>query len=292
MASLEDIIEATVARLDDVPATCIDLVNKQNEGLWRELLKALKGLEVVNGVIQPTPANMAQIEIIAQRMQQVLQGGEYLNAVAQFVSEFDTQSTLLNQIYTLQFETFSDKALYNMVVEQSKRSALALFDIQATDKVWIEPLKAIINNNVITSGSYNDMIQILQDFALGNAEKDATLTRYVQLYARDSFNIYNRNYTQIIANDLDVQYFEYFGQVIRDSRDFCKQRVGRTYSKAEIESWAGLSWQGKNPNTDKTTIFSYCGGYNCIHSLIPRGDKFGAKDKRLNELNPLPKKEK
>lgn len=292
MASLEDIIEATVARLDDVPATFIDLVNKQNEGLWRELLKALKGLEVVNGVIQPTPANMAQIEIIAQRMQQVLQGGEYLNAVAQFVSEFDTQSTLLNQIYTLQFDTFSDKALYNMVVEQSKRSALALFDIQATDKVWIEPLKNIINNNVITSGSYNDMIQILQDFAIGNAEKDAALTRYVQLYARDSFNIYNRNYTQIIANDLEVKYFEYFGQTIRDTRDFCKQRVGRTYSKAEIESWANLSWQGKNPNTDKTTIFSYCGGYNCIHSLIPRGDKFGAKDKRLNELNPLPKKEK
>ena len=292
MASLEDIIEATVARLDDVPATFIDMVNKQNEGLWRELLKALKGLEVVNGVIQPTPANMAQIEIIAQRMQQVLQGGDYLNAVAQFVSEFDTQSTLLNSIYTLQFDTFSDKALYNMVVEQSKRSALALFDIQATDKVWIEPLKAIINNNVITSGSYNDMIQVLQDFALGNAEKDATLTRYVQLYARDSFNIYNRNYTQIIANDLEVKYFEYFGQTIRDTRDFCKQRVGRTYSKAEIESWANLSWQGKNPNTDKTTIFSYLGGYSCIHSLIPRGDKFGAKDKRLNELNPLPKKEK
>jgi hypothetical protein len=99
------------------------------------------------------------------------------------------------------------------------------------------------------------MLGVLQDFALGSAEKDAALTRYAQLYARDSFNIFNRNYSQIIANDLDVQYFEYFGQVIKDTRPFCMERVGKTFSKAEIESWASLSWQGKNPNTDKSTVF-------------------------------------
>jgi hypothetical protein len=291
MASLEQIVQSTVDRLEEIPDSFIALVNKQNEVLWKELLKALKSLESVNGVIQPTPANLAQVEIIAEKMRQVLAGGEYLEAVASFVGQFDSQAVLLNQVYKLQFDEFADKNLYKLVLDQSKKSALALFDIQAVDRQWIEPLKNIINNNIITQGSYNDMLGVLQEFALGSAEKDAALTRYAQLYARDSFNIFNRNYSQIIANDLDVQYFEYFGQVIKDTRPFCMERVGKTFSKAEIESWASLSWQGKNPNTDKSTIFTYCGGYNCIHTLVARADKAG-KEKGLNTYNDLPTKDK
>jgi hypothetical protein len=82
MASLEQIVQSTVDRLEEIPDSFIALVNKQNEVLWKELLKALKSLESVNGVIQPTPANLAQVEIIAEKMRQVLAGGEYLEAVA------------------------------------------------------------------------------------------------------------------------------------------------------------------------------------------------------------------
>jgi hypothetical protein len=139
------------------------------------LLKALKSLESVNGVIQPTPANLAQVEIIAEKMRQVLAGGEYLEAVAIFVGQFDSQAVLLNQVYKLQFDEFADKNLYKLVLDQSKKSALALFDIQAVDRQWIEPLKNIINNNIITQGSYNDMLGVLQEFALGSAERDASI---------------------------------------------------------------------------------------------------------------------
>jgi hypothetical protein len=119
------------------------------------------------------------------------------------------------------------------------------------------------------------------------------LTRYAQLYARDSFNIFNRNYSQIISNDLDVQYFEYFGQVIKDTRPFCMERVGKTFSKAEIESWASLDWQGKNPNTDKSTIFTYCGGYNCIPFInsssrqIRQGERIKHLQRPANERQKI-----
>jgi hypothetical protein len=152
MASLEQIVQSTVDRLEEIPDSFIALVNKQNEVLWKELLKALKSLESVNGVIQPTPANLAQVEIIAEKMRQVLAGGEYLEAVASFVGQFDSQAVLLNQVYKLQFDEFADKNLYKLVLDQSKKSALALFDIQAVDRQWIEPLKNIINNNIITQG--------------------------------------------------------------------------------------------------------------------------------------------
>lgn len=271
--SLEKTIEEIVSRLEDVPDNFIQLVNKQNEAIWKELLRLLKALEVEGGVIQATPKNLALVQEIGSRMQSLLVGGEYLNAVSQFISEFDQQAILVKDMYMIEFGTFSDKALYQQVLNSSKLTTLGLFDVQAVDKAWTQPLKQIISDNVITKGSYNDLIGILKDFALGTPERDAALSRYVSLYARDSFNIFNRNYTLLISNDFDVQYYEYAGVILRDSRQFCKERVGRVYSRGEIESWASLTWQGKNYNTDKTTIFSYLGGYNCTHTLIPRSKK-------------------
>jgi hypothetical protein len=60
----------------------------------KELLKALKSLESVNGVIQPTPANLAQVEIMRKRCARYWQV-EYLEAVASFVGQFDSQAFYL-----------------------------------------------------------------------------------------------------------------------------------------------------------------------------------------------------
>jgi hypothetical protein len=53
------------------------------------------------------------------------------------------------------------------------------------------------------------------------------------------------------------------------TRPFCEERVGNFYHQKEIESWANIDWQGKRPGTTSSSIFIYCGGYNCRHSLIP-----------------------
>jgi hypothetical protein len=92
----------------------------------------------------------------------------------------------------------------------------------------------------------------------------------------------------IIANEVGVEYFEYYGGSVKDSRDFCLQRTGRSFDKKTIEGWASLNWQGKRIGTDKQTIFAYRGGYNCIHSLIPRSKK-ATKEPTFNEVRTLKK---
>ena len=39
--------------------------------------------------------------------------------------------------------------------------------------------------------------------------------------------------------------------------------------KPEERSWAKDDWQGKNQNTTAQSIFTYLGGYNCMHVLLP-----------------------
>lgn len=285
--ALQALIDKSLDALESVPDTFIGMINGHNEYLWKELLKLLKELELDNGIVVASAKNLALSQEIADKMRQVMLGGDYLNGLRDFLTAFDEQSLMVNQIFAGEFDDFvSDKALYNLVVNQAKRTTLALFDQSAIDKAWIEPLKRIINDNILVNASYTELVGVLQEFALGSGEKAATLTRYAQLYARDSFNIFNRNYTHLLSEDVGAEYFEYAGGRVRDSRDFCLQRVGRIYSKSEIEGWASESWQGKRPETDKKTIFSYAGGYNCMHSILPVSKFKAEKSPFFNEIRP------
>ena len=288
--ALQSIIDKSLQRLESIPDDFIGMVNKQNEQLWKELLKLLEGLDVEDGVILANSKNLAQSQVIVDKMRAVMFGGEYLEGLKDFIGAFDEQAVLVNGIFAGQFDDFvSDNALYKQVVNQSKRTTLALFDQSAIDKAWSEPMKRIMQDNILVKGTYNELLSTLKEFTLGSSNRDAALTRYAQLYARDSFNIFNRNYTHLIGEDIGVEYYEYAGGAVKDSRDFCLQRIGRYFSKKEVESWASLSWQGKRPETDSKTIFSYRGGYNCMHSILPVSKAKAESSSFFNEVRPKEK---
>lgn len=67
------------------------------------------------------------------------------------------------------------------------------------------------------------------------------------------------------ARTTGLDSFKYVGGVVRNSRDFCINHTGNTYTSAEIQNiWSG-NWQGKKPGNP----FQVRGGYNCRHYWIP-----------------------
>ena len=91
------------------------------------------------------------------------------------------------------------------------------------------------------------------------------LRRYATTYATDSLNQFSASLTATTANEQGIDRFEYYGDVIRDSREFCKKHVGKEYTREEIDRiWAG-SWAGKAPGDP----FLVRGGYNCRHQWLP-----------------------
>ena len=92
------------------------------------------------------------------------------------------------------------------------------------------------------------------------------LRRYATTYATDSLNQYSASITAATAREQGIDSFEYYGDVIRDSREFCEKHVGKIYTADEItEIWAG-SWAGKSAGDP----FIVRGGYNCRHQWLPR----------------------
>jgi len=89
------------------------------------------------------------------------------------------------------------------------------------------------------------------------------LSQYAGTFAHDSLMKYYRNVHLTNADAAGLDHYMYYGDVIRDSRPFCAARAGRTFTKEQVDSWNGMTWQGKSGN-----VWSCCGGYRCRHHLV------------------------
>jgi len=110
--------------------------------------------------------------------------------------------------------------------------------------------------------------------------KDGRLLGWIKQTASDNFAFADREYSNIIAEDLGVEWFRYAGGIIPTTRCFCEARNGNIYHKSEIAEWGTKpSLWVKNPDfdckgggmisgTNAQNIFTYLGGYTCRHSLL------------------------
>lgn len=134
---------------------------------------------------------------------------------------------------------------------------------QASDQEEINRLVEIAQGSTgaAQKAAVDKLHSVYASDRLGN-----NLRRYATTYATDSLNQYSASITAATAREQGIESFKYYGDVIRDSREFCKKHVGKTYTADEItEIWAG-SWAGKAPGDP----FIVRGGYNCRHQWLPR----------------------
>jgi len=88
------------------------------------------------------------------------------------------------------------------------------------------------------------------------------LRRYATQQLHDGLMQYSASINMKMANQLGAEQFEYFGTVVDDTRQWCKDHIGRVMTEQEIrDEWANNSWAGKSSSDP----FIARGGYNCRH---------------------------
>lgn len=261
-------IKKELANLNEVPDELISAIEKENKKVFDAVFKLLTELDQKDGNISPTAANLQRIEMITNALVDALFDGGYLDSVKKYVSEFETQGELIKEVFRENF-TVKDNPLYKEVIKNAQRNTLMLFDESAIENVLSLPVKDILTQSITTGMKFSDMVINIRNFIEGNSEIDGRLVKYAKTYAHDTFAIFDRSFTQAVNKDVDIKYWEYAGNEIKDTREFCHERVGKVFTTDEIRSWASEDWQGKNPNTTEDTIFNYLGGYNCRHTLLP-----------------------
>lgn len=285
MSELSNLIQLKSDRLESVPDAFASRVDKAQRVIFDDLLSLLGELDVKNGVIQATSENLSKVQVIGEQLKQIVFNSDYVESVVEFAGEFDTQSSLVQQIFEQTFGEFNDKDIFDQTFRTARRRALDALAEDAVVQNFINPIKSILDTQVTGQASFTDMVKLMSDGVVGTPDFDGQLLRYVKTIAFDSFATADREYTKIIADDIGAVWFKYVGGKVRDSRVFCINRNGKFYHKREIEDWgqgenidargangtqrAGNPWQGKNKSTNGGNIFTLLGGWRCLHSAIP-----------------------
>lgn len=265
-SQLADEIERLIASAgESLTATIIRIQNK----LFSNLAEVLKDLELSEGYIIQSASNRKILHRAENEFDNVIQNSGYQNAVENYLKVIPKVDLQNIKYFTGLQESFSPnrtfiKELQKQVIKDV--NSLILQD-GVTSQVKI-PLNNILNQNINSGGSFTGFQEQLRTFIKGG-EVEGRLLKHVRTHITDIIFNYSRSWQQAVTADLKLEYYLYSGGLMDKSRPFCVERAGQFFSHKEVESWADLEWQGKNPLTTKSSIFIFCAGFNCRHSLIP-----------------------
>lgn len=246
-------------------------VDRLQSIVYNRLVNSLKELELDNDGFIIQNASNRKILFEAESIIDDLLPGEDLTRIVSNSLVAVPQIEALNEDYFYGIsKSFNPnrnflKVLQNQTIE-SMETHLLQDGLTASIKL---PLRDILVQNVNTGGSFSGMLQQIRNFIAGDETLDGRLLSYSRGILRDTLFTYSRSFQQAITADLKLEYYMYAGGIIDKTRPFCAEKTGNFYHESDIKKWAARDWQGKRSGTTESSIFIYCGGYNCAHSLIP-----------------------
>lgn len=273
---LAESIESLIVSANDRYASRI---TKVQEDLYAAIVLKLKDIEIdADGYILQT-ANNRKIISEAETLIDEALSGKYQSAVEEQLSIIPEIDNLNVEYFSAAADTFKENRNFIKSLQQQTIQNLETNLLQDGLQFQVkQPLADIMNQNINGGGSFSGFLDQLRAFIKGDQTLDGRLMSYSRGILRDALFQYSRSYQQAITSDLGLMWFRYDGGVIDKTREFCRERAGGYYHQSEIEAWADEDWQGRNRFTTKSSIFIYCGGYNCGHSLIPVHDSIVPKE--------------
>lgn len=276
-AALADAIAKAIIDTSD---NFVLLVENLQEIIYNKLLIQLKNLDLdAEGYIRQTGANR---EILARAegvVNDYLPGTQLNSALSEALGAMPAVDALNNEYFSGISESFRENRIFIRRLQQSTIQSLEsnVLGDGLISQVR-QPLVNILDRSVNSGGQFSGFLEEVRTFVRGNTHLDGRLISYSRGFLRDSLFQYSRSYQESMTNDLGLNYYLYDGGIIDTTRAFCEERAGKFFHRKEVEAWADLKWAGKNPMTTESSIYIFCGGYGCIHSLIPVSETIVPED--------------
>lgn len=242
----------------------VKMVENSIQNLQESILTSLDILKRnPDGKILGMSVNLGNAQKIHTKINQLFEK-DYSKGMAKVINDFKNDKALIKSSFKALGEatkfTDIDETMMKVLRDGNYQKYLALGKT-SQDKVTQE-----VYNSVIAGGSQQQLSNTIRGALMGSAALSVTgvpLANYSRLYARDMIMNYHNDVILQKGLDLGMEHFKYMGTLMAGSRRFCKQRVGLTYTKEEINSWK-YKWQGK-----AGPAMTYRGGYNCRHHWQP-----------------------
>lgn len=245
-------------------------VSQTQTALFEQMQLLVNRLELhPDGTIMQNRANRELLAKVDVYFNKAFTETGYYNELNGFTGDILKLTSENTAYFSFVSESFSANSGYiKSLQKQTMGQIESLLANEGLETVLKNPLVEILNININTGASLNDLIKQVRQFTVGNANIDGQLKRYSKQITRDTLFNYSSSIQESISEQAGLQWYLYSGASRGDSRPFCVARAGNYYHKSEVEKWASSDWQGKRKGTTSSTIFIYRGGYNCEHQLI------------------------
>lgn len=282
MASFDELVKRKIKLLETVPETIVTAAEKAQRDAWRKLGPLLAEMDVdATGNITQTENNIRRIGLITDELNKVLAGGEYKDAVQSFLASIDEGVQLTDEIAKKIDSSFKPDNVQKQLLAISKQNAINAFFGSGLRENVTQPFLEQLTANVAARAPLREAVKALQGVIEGTDTTDGRLLANVRTTANTAQAIADRSYAAAVNEDLGIEYFQYLGGEIETTRSFCSHREGAIFHRKEIEAWgdgknsAGINdikngtWDGRIDGTDSRSIFTFVGGWNCRHFLVP-----------------------
>lgn len=258
--------------------------------LYNKILSVLKDLELDGeGYIIQSAANRRILYDAENLIYDLLPGENFTAIVSQALTVIPALDALNNEYFSSINPDFNPNRNFISSLQKQTIQSIEINLLQDGLTALVKnPLVGILNQNINSGGQFSGFLEQVQNYIKGNDEVEGRLLSYSRTYLSDALFDYHRAFQQAMVSDLKLLWYSYNGGVTDKTRPFCEERVGNFYHQKEIEQMALLDWKGKRPGTTASSIFIFCGGYNCRHSLIPVHDSIVPKEDKQRFANRNP----
>jgi len=292
MADFNDILE----KLNEAILNMNKRIPSIQKDIYDSLQEDLRNLDLQDGRIKATVKNLSLINSIKNKLNRIILTPEYKAQVKEFATSFNEITALQNEYWRGIEKQFKPKPLLQAIKEQAISDTVAKLTEAGIGANIADPIADILRTNITTGGSYKILTEQLRE-NLMNTQTPGTMEKYIGQITTDAVNQYSNQYTQIVSNDLDYEWFKYDNTDILTTRPFCDALTDRPYFHiSEVPALLraeGLTYLNKKtgkrepvmiyektglpsgmiPGTDASNFFIRRGGYRCGHSIRPVNER-------------------
>lgn len=142
-----------------------------------------------------------------------------------------------------------------------------LYDVSTVAQVR-QDVKNVVLQAIKQQQTLRGFSTTLRNYVVSTPDADGRLKKYWRTYAYDLFNQSTEIKNEQFRRGLDLQWFIYVGDVIKDSREFCRKKAGNVFSVVEADT----EWPNDKDLIGKGSGIPYTpridrGRWNCRHRI-------------------------
>jgi hypothetical protein len=278
MTDIEKLIKAVDGSIDEfelaLPFIEKDIANKV------EIL--ISKLDTRQGKIRPTVKNLRALKELRKEIQKILNSGKYNLAFENLEKSLVTITDANENYFSKMVEDFTAPEVLKEVKSVTLLEMSESLKGSGINSNVIDGMLDIIKNDIYGSANFYDLNKSLREFIISEPDIPSRLARWSKQVVTDTMHQYSRTYQQIVTDDLGLEWFEYIGGLVKDSRCFCDEMVAKHFihksefetvlsgringKKCQLNKDTGLP-QGLKMGTNKDNLQVLCGGWNCRHEM-------------------------